>query len=88
MTGIIGITHDGHTVRTTSAGYEYIIRHADLSYDGDIRLEAHVIEQLHDGAIKVVKYINGRLFGVVKIRDNDYSRAVEQMYAFCEVPEK
>ena len=60
-----------------------IIRHSDISYDGDIRRQVHVIEQLHDGAIKVVKYINGRISGVVEIRDNDMNRAIEQMHAFC-----
>ena len=68
--------HNGYAVYLTSDGYEYIIRHAREA-DG---FEWHVIEQLHDGAIKLVRQHNGKVYKVTKFNGVDaYQRAVDTM---------
>ena len=77
-------TRDGYAINFTDGGYPYIVLNADYNDDDyACLLECHIIKQLHDGAIKVVKMMNGKIWKVIKIKDNDYDRAVEYMYNFC-----
>ena len=77
-------TRDGYFIYFTDGGYPYTIlnaaRNDDLYYH--VR-ECHVIKQLHDSAVKVVQIINGKVWKVIKPKNNSYSRAVEIMESFC-----
>ena len=77
-------TRDGYAINFTTGGYPYIVLNADYD-DSDYSrlLECHIIKQLNDNAIKVVKMINGKIWKVIKIKDNDYDRAVEYMDNYC-----
>lgn len=68
--------HNGCAVYLTTGGYEYVIRHG-REIDG---FEFLVIEQLHDGAIKLVRQHNGKVYKVTKYNGIDaYARAVDTM---------
>ena len=69
-------THNGYAVYQTNGGYEYIIRHGRETGG----FEFLVIEQLHDGAIKLVRQHNGKVYKVTKYNGIDaYARAVHTM---------
>jgi hypothetical protein len=69
-------THKGCAVYLTNGGYEYIIRHG-RECDG---FEFLVIEQLHDGAIKLVRQYKGEVYKVTKYNGvAAYDRAVDTM---------
>jgi hypothetical protein len=72
-------------VYETTSGYDYIVLDAAFN-DDDFRFvrECRVILQLHDGAVKVVSQINGKIFKVTKVKNNDQSRAVQLMLDFCK----
>ena len=77
-------TRDGYAINFTDGGYPYIVLDADYNdEDYGCLLEAHIIKQLHDGVIKVVKMMNGKIWKVIQIKDNDQCRAVEYMHNFC-----
>lgn len=77
-------TRNGDAIYFTDGGYPYVVLNADYNDSDDYcLLECHVIKQLHDGAIKVVKMMNGKVWKVIKVKDNDYDRAVEYMYNYC-----
>ena len=69
-------TYKGSAVYLTNAGYEYIVRH-EREIDG---FEFLVIEQLHDGAIKLVRQHNGKVYKVTKYNGvNAHKNAVDTM---------
>jgi len=69
-------THKGYAVYLTDGGYEYIIRHG-RECDG---FEFLVIEELHDGTIKLVRKYNGEVYKVTKYSGSDaYLKAVDTM---------
>ena len=69
-------THKGNAVYLTDGGYEYIIRHG-RERDG---FEFLVIEELSDGAIKLIRKYNGEVYKVTKYNGSDaYLRAVDTM---------
>ena len=77
-------TRDGHAIYFTDGGYPYTILNADFNNELHYHLrECHVIKQLHDEAVKVVKIVNGKIWKVIKPKNNSYSRAVEIMESFC-----
>ena len=69
-------TYKGYAVYLTNGGYEYIVRHG-REIDG---FEFLVIEQVHDGAIKLVRQHNGKVYKVTKYNGvNAYKNAVNTM---------
>ena len=69
-------TYKGSAVYLTNGGYEYIVRHGR---EIDV-FEFLVIEQVHDGAIKLVRQYNGKVYKVTKYNGvNAYKNAVNTM---------
>lgn len=70
--------YKGCAVYETDGGYEYIVRHG-RECDG---FEWNVIEQLNDGAIKLVRKHRGKVYKVTFFEGADaYRRAVIEMEA-------
>lgn len=74
--------HNGYFVYTTDGGNEYIIRHGRAASG----FEFDVIEQLHDGAIKLVRKFNGAVYKVTKYNGADaYTRACAKMESLNDI---
>jgi len=74
--------YNGYFVYTTDGGYEYIVRHGREA-EG---FEWHVIEQLHDNAIKLVRMHNGKIYKVTKYNGVDaYARACAKMESLYDI---